>query len=169
MAIIDDILVQLIDFTYHPYKMMYGDLRKTYKAESVRIALSRAQKKGWLERSWNDDGTYLKLTDLGKERMLKYKPVSKLLPWQMEEGEVSYCVVVFDIPEKSRSTRDLLRRKLKEAGFVGWQKSVWVGKNINLEKLREFLKEVGLENHVLAIETSDLGDEALVKELSTFR
>lgn len=37
-----------------------------------------------------------------------------------------WTIVVFDIPENQRQTRDTLRKYLKHLGFVQWQRSVWV-------------------------------------------
>jgi len=168
MATIDEILARLIDFTYHPYKSLYGDLRKIYKAEALRMALARAEKRGWLEKKLDNEEIHLKLTQLGGDILKKRRPIRKLLPWQ-SEGEGKICVVVFDIPEKNRAVRDLFRSKLKEAGMVGWQRSVWVGKNVDIEGLRDFLKEIDLEKHVLVFETESVGNDQLEKLLDSLR
>ena len=165
MAIVDEILSNLIDFTYHPYKALYGDLKKIYRAESLRIALARAVGKGWVQKRIDKEGVFVQLTALGKERLQKSRSIRKLLPWQIEDESAKICVVVFDIPEKDRVLRNLLRAKLREAGFVGWQKSVWIGKKIDLEALREFLAEAGLADYVLAFETADTGNSKLEKAL----
>ncbi len=161
MATIDEILSGLIDFTYHPYKALYGDLRKIYKAEALRIALSRAHKRGWLEKKIDNEEVFLKLTELGDKVLKKRRPIRKLLPWQIEEGAAKYCVIVFDIPEGNRVVRNLLRAKLREAGFIGWQKSVWVGQQVDLASLRNFLKEIDLEDYVMAFEVNDIGNSKL--------
>lgn len=169
MAIIDEILVNLIDFTYHPYKALYGDLRKVYKAEAARIALARAEGKGWVQKRIDNEQVFIKLTNLGKARLTKREAIKKLMPWQREEGDSSLCVVVFDIPERNRTIRDVLRAKLREAGFVGWQKSVWVGKNIDVNSLRALLKAADLDDYVLAFETTGLGSPKLEGVLKKLR
>lgn len=64
----------------------------------------------------------------------------------------------FDIPEKHRTVRDLLRRKLKSWGFRRWQKSVWASRKPLTEALRTLVKELGVEDWVLVIESKNVGE-----------
>jgi len=53
----------------------------------------------------------------------KPKDIIKMIlrPWDKQ-----WTIVVFDIPEKQRKTRDLIRRRLWEWGFRRLQRSVWL-------------------------------------------
>ena len=66
-------------------------------------------------------------------------------------------LVVWDIPEKRRQARDLLRFKLKQLGFKQWQQSIWASKMNCTELLRSFIKQVGIEDWVMVIESDNIG------------
>ena len=81
-------------------------------------------------------------------------------------------MVVFDIPEKYRGLRAILRRFLKSLGFVGWQKSLWltpfdVGEEVGaflqasrlngMAMLLEVEQVAGIDNNDLAAKVWNLG------------
>jgi DNA-binding transcriptional regulator PaaX len=65
------------------------------------------------------------LTDKGKARSLIYRFNSLALP-QHKKWDKKWRLVLFDIPETKKKIRDALRRKLKDLGFLEFQKSVFV-------------------------------------------
>jgi phenylacetic acid degradation operon negative regulatory protein len=146
---------------YRPYKLLYGDL-KLAKQNSVYRALGRAEKRGYVKKRIVDEKTYIALTKLGRDKLKKIKDKPDFdTKVEDKEWDGKYRLVFFDIPEKNRAVRDLLRSKLKELGFVGWQKSVWVGREDVTAKLRGFFEEAGLRDYALVIETEDLGSKKL--------
>lgn len=174
MSIIEDILKNfskgqigenVATYLEAPYKMLYGDLEKVYKARSIEKALIRAERKNWLKRIVNQDEVYLALTPLGKKQLDGY--LNKLVikkknkPW---DGK--FRIVLFDIPEKNRPIRDELRNRLKEFGFVGWQQSVWATKQDVTKELREFIRRNKLQEYILVIETTDLANPELERLLT---
>ena len=174
MSIIETILKNLSDgqigesiatYLKSPYKMLYGDLEKVYKAKSIEKALIRAEKKNWLKRIVNQDEVYLSLTPLGKKQLDEYSKKlilnKKNKPW---DGK--FRIVLFDIPEKNRPIRDELRNRLKEFGFVGWQQSVWVTKQDVTKEFREFIRRNKLQEYILVIETTDLANPMLERLLT---
>ena len=147
---------------YHPYKLLYGDLSKLAKQNSVYQAFRRAEKGGFVRKKTIGEGTYIALTKFGIEKLKKLKDKPDFdTKIEDKEWDGNYRLVFFDIPEKNRALRDLLRSKLKELGFVGWQKSVWVGREDVTSKLREFFEKIGLQDYALVIETKDLGSKKL--------
>jgi len=161
-----DIDLSLEDIIYHPYKLLYGDLKKYYRADSINHALKRAEKKGWVRKLINNEKVYVSLSELGRQELNKFKEKaeSPLLPQLKKSNKAwdgKYRVVFFDIPEENRIIRDTLRSKLKEFGFVGWQKSVWLTRENITRTLRNFLRDNGLEDYILIIETKDLGNNTL--------
>lgn len=67
-----------------------------------------------------------------------------------------WWAIAFDIPEKKRQARDLLRRELKAMHFVEIQKSIWVTP-YNIEKelsilLKLWLKDLGDNIRIFKIE-----------------
>lgn len=72
-----------------------------------------------------DDFVKIVLTKEGQKKALRFKldemEIKKPAKW---DGE--WRVVIFDIPEKLKKAREVLREKLKELGFVKLQQSVFV-------------------------------------------
>ena len=155
------------EFVYHPHKAIFGDLKRQNNPNSIYKSLGRAEKDNLIKKRKIKGETYVALTNLGRKRLavLKLNPDFKI-ETNPEEWDEIYRIVYFDFPEKDRLARDLLRKKLKEIGFVGWQKSVWVGKEDIYKELREFLKKSNLEDYVLIVETKDLGNDKLSYFLS---
>ena len=67
----------------------------------------------------------IKLTNKGKVRALEYKfyhlKLEKRRRWDRR-----WRLVLFDVPEPKKKIRDALRKKLKNLGFLEFQKSVFV-------------------------------------------
>ena len=173
MSLVKDILVALStpfmegkinlgDAGYHPYKLLYGDLKSTYKRESLDQALNRAKKRGFIKKSKIDGETYIYITEIGKQRLVKLgsKPDFNINPVE-KDWDGKYRIVLFDIPENDRLMRDVLRSKLKDLGFVGWQKSVWVGKKDITEEFHKLIDKFNLGDQVGVVETSNLGNNKL--------
>ena len=67
----------------------------------------------------------IKLTDRGRARALEYNFAKLDLP-SKKKWDKKWRIVLFDIPEPKKKTRDALRRKLKKLGFLEFQKSVFI-------------------------------------------
>ena len=77
-----------------------------------------------------------------------------------------WWAVAFDIPEKKRQARDLLRRELKAMHFIEVQKSIWVTP-YDIEKelsilLKLWLKDLGDNIRIFKIEK--ISDDADLRE-----
>ena len=108
-------------------------------------AIRRLRKKGIIEQEISDDGKIIiKLTSLGKDFLGKD-----------EEWDGKYRIVIWDIPEKKRRIRNLFRRRLKDWGFKGWQKSVWISKRNVTGKLRKLISDLEMQGMVAIIESDD--------------
>lgn len=141
--------VRLEDFAYHHYRYHYGipELKKA----SLAQAFKRLRENGLIELV-SDQELAFRLTEKGKDKALIAS-----LKFGNEEWDGKWRLVIFDIPEKRRPARDLLRQKLKEWGFTHLQKSVWGSKKNCLKPLRNFIKQVGIEDWVMVLETEDIG------------
>lgn len=129
---------------------LYGyerPLKKTYLAQ----ALKRLRERGLIDFV-SDDQLEYRLTDPGREKAILAK-----LKVADKKWDGKWRLVIFDIPEKRRSARDLLRSKLKQWDFIKFQQSVWVTKKTCTEELRNFIKSVGIEDWVMVVESSNIG------------
>ena len=72
------------------------------------------------------DGTFLvELTEEGKRKVKEIR-LQDLRPLKPQKWDGLWRIVIFDIPNKRKPTREALRRKLKEWNFYQFQESVWV-------------------------------------------
>ena len=72
-----------------------------------------------------DGSIEIVLTEKGKLKALEGK-IDELEVKIPKTWDKLWRVVIFDIPEKKKKARDALRRKLKELGFLEFQKSVFI-------------------------------------------
>lgn len=95
--------------------------------EQIRQSIYRLKRNDYIKWKYNKEKkqVILELTKKGK----KYFDNSKLEDITIsvpDKWDAKWRFVFFDIPEKRRSFRDVLRSKLKSLGFFQFQKSVWV-------------------------------------------
>lgn len=132
------------------YYAYHGGWDYPLKKSSFSLALKRLRENGLVDFI-DDTQLTLRLTDKGKEKAL----LSKLLVDE-DKWDGKWRIVIFDIPEKRRAARDVLRQKLKSWGFTPWQQSVWVTKKNCTKTLRWFVKKVGIKDWVRVIESDNV-------------
>ncbi|MBU2109853.1 hypothetical protein KKB71_02815 [Patescibacteria group bacterium] len=111
------------------YFQILDSITKEWK-EIDRRMLKRAIKKLYesklIKEKENPDGTVtLVLTDKGKQKALTYD-LGKMEIKKPKQWDKKWRVVLFDIPEKIKRTREAIRIHLKNLGFYEFQKSVFV-------------------------------------------
>lgn len=119
-----------LGFSYSPrqqYKILkvFGKEWQRINKENLRKEIRNLYRSRLIEGKENPDGsfTYV-LTDKGKIKDLTYH--FQEMSIKKEIWDHKWRVVIFDIPEKLKSSRNALREKLKELGFYELQKSVFV-------------------------------------------
>ncbi len=143
--------MRIDDFIKNTYVYARG-YEKPLEKSSIARTFKNLQKKGFVELIDEKQLIY-RLTDSGLDRALWEK-----IKRSDEKWDGRWRVVSWDIPERRKEARNLLRYKLKYIGFVQFQKSVW-GSKINCTKqLREFIKKVGIEDWVKVFESDNIGD-----------
>lgn len=144
--------IRMEDFLYKPGYYAYGNgWEYPLKKSTLAKALKRLRENDLID--FIDDKTLMfRLTDAGRDKALWIKMREEDAKW---DGR--WRLVFWDIPETRKTIRDLLRYKLKQLGFVKWQKSVWASKKNCTKELRNFIKSVGIEKWVLIIESDNVG------------
>ncbi|MDP2655529.1 MAG: CRISPR-associated endonuclease Cas2 [bacterium] len=97
--------------------------RLKYRSKGV---LARLKYKGEIEFVERDGKKYVRLTDLGEKILDLNREKLKLTDNKPKKWDRRYRLVMFDIPEKRRRLRKLLRFEMQEVGFLRIQDSVWV-------------------------------------------
>lgn len=122
-----------------------------FRKQTFTSSLARLKKKGFIEKRVDENKVIIKLTEAGRDWLLKKGPDYQL------NWDGIWRLVIFDIPESHRKVRDVLRGRLKSWGFDKWQKSVWASRKPLTNELRLLVKELGIENWVLVIESNNVG------------
>ena len=109
------------------------------------------------------DGTFLvELTEDGK-RKVKAIRLQDLCPLRPQKWDGLWRILIFDIPNKKKAIREVLRRKLKEWNFYQLQESVWVCP-WPCEKEIEFVVELfGAHHFVNFLETRRIANDIRLK------
>ena len=142
--------VRFEDFTYNSWFYARG-YERNLKKPALSQALRRLRENGLVELL-SDGELTLRLTDRGKDRALWMK-----MKMEDEKWDGKWRLVCWYIPEKRRAARNLLRHKLKQLGFQCFQKSVWGCKKDCTKPLRDFIRQVGIEDWVMVVESDDIG------------
>src|SRR3989344_6793929 len=140
--------IRLEDLGHRSYRYTYG--YQDVKKSSLAKALQRLRENGLIDFV-DDKKLAVKLTDNGKDRALWIKLLQNEDKW---DGK--WRIVIWDIPEKRRLARDMLRTRLKQLRFICWQKSVWATKKDCAKELRRFIKQVGIGDWVKVLEANHL-------------
>lgn len=117
--------------------------------KNVQRAICRAKSHGWIKKD-------LKLTKAGKEKLKNILPVFL----HQKKWDKNWHLVIFDIPEKLRGKRNILREKLKKLGFGQLQQSVWISPINYLPVLEKLVFDYQLDPYVIFSQTSKIGREA---------
>lgn len=120
------------------------------KADSKTVSnvIARARSHGWLKKD-------MKLTEEGKKRLEELFPV----PLTRKPWDKTWHLVIFDIPERLRYKRNILREKLRNLGFGELQKSVWVSPINYLPLLEKIIIELQIDSYVIFSQTTKIGRE----------
>jgi len=112
---------------------------------SVRTALSRLKKGGFVESKKSGKKASYSLTGLGKDAIVfkEYKLLMRDRNW---DGQ--WHIVTFDIPERFRYSRDVLRKMLLSLGYGTLHASVMISPYDRGEEIKETVREYGIEDYV---------------------
>lgn len=148
------------DFVYHPHRHVASPVFQS-SLDYLYNLVSQSAKVGDIKKVCREGQVYLQTTAAGKEYLKREFPVFR---WQNVEWDGLWRMVAYDIEEKRRDTRDLLRWKLEELGFGMLQRSLWVTPHDVTKALREFLESEQLVPEVYVLEAKRLfaGDDRLL-------
>lgn len=122
--------------SHYGSKIWIGSLIKLlnefgHNEQSVRAAISRMNKQGWIQAEKVGNKSYYSLSDRGQKRIDEAaKRIFKLKP---EQWDGKWRILMYTIPEEIRNIRDELRKELVWSGFGTFSNGCWVSAN-NLEK-----------------------------------
>jgi DNA-binding transcriptional regulator PaaX len=124
------------------YKNYYNTVRHLHKHGLAKTSAKKGKR-------------FIQLTEKGHLKILMSKAVeSKKMEW---DGR--WRILSFDIPETSRSERDVLRRWLKSNNFIKLQNSVYIGPYQIKKEAVQYLKGSGLIDYIRIFRVDLMDDE----------
>jgi len=113
------------DVHFHIIKSLNKEWEKLNNYSLMR-AIGSLYKSRLIDYKERDDGTIeMLLTQAGKKKILVFNP-DNLQIKKPKYWDKKWRLVIFDIPEKFKKSRDTFRRWLKSLGFLEFQKSVFI-------------------------------------------
>lgn len=125
----------------------YEDWQRRQYLKEQREWLYELKRRKWIETKTIGDRIVARLTEQGWQRALRDK-----ISNEKKKCESGVCIVIFDIPEKQRFTRNLLRRFLKEWGFKRLQHSVWMTDKDVIEPVMLLLQRRKLDQWIRVVQ-----------------
>jgi DNA-binding transcriptional regulator PaaX len=99
---------------------------KEINKQSLKRAIKKLYESKLIAEKYNPDGTItLVLTDKGRQKVLTYN-IDEMEIKKPKQWDGKWRIVLFDIPNKIRKIRDILRCHLRNLGFYEFQESVFV-------------------------------------------
>lgn len=138
-------------------KILKGLLKQLkYKVKQLRHSAYYLKKRGLVEFiKESDKEIVVKITNNGRKYLKKFDIENMRLD-KTSGWDGKWRLVIFDIPEKYKNTREALRKKLKDLDLVRLQDSVWVTPFPCEDEIR-FLREIfNVPFNVDIVETMDL-------------
>lgn len=89
----------------------------------------------------------------------------KLLLRLMPERDGIWKLVIFDIPEKHKYVRVVLRAKLRQLHFKKWQNSIWVSPYALDKEIEEEFESLGKKFFVRLIKTTQINQTEYLEKL----
>lgn len=141
-----------------------GYIKDKEEKKKFSQALWRLKNSHLIIQKEKSDGKFIvELTEKGRRKIQEIKladlRIQKLLDW-----DKIWRIVIFDIPEKKKFARNILREKLKKWDFFQLQKSVWVCP-WPCEKEIEFIIELfGVASYVNIVKAGEIKKDAYLRQ-----
>ncbi|MEX1052278.1 MAG: PaaX family transcriptional regulator C-terminal domain-containing protein [Patescibacteria group bacterium] len=135
------------------YQNFYGFVPDRWKRQNYYALVAKLIADKKISKSIKNNHVIYQITTKGFTHLQKKR---LLLNNQKRKWDKKWRIIIFDIEEENRNTRDLLRIKIKELGFGLLQKSVWVSPYNVFPYLKKFINDNGLKNKAVLIESQKI-------------
>lgn len=125
--------------------------------ETIKHAVANARRHGFIKKIGRGRRAIPEITEAGKKRLTTILPAYD----EKRVWDQRLHLVTYDIPEKKRHDRELLREYLRRIGCGMLQESVWITPYNPIDTIRTFIEENNLAGTIII---SDLGSDASIGE-----
>ena len=155
-------------FGYYLGKKIFSSSSKKSKRVNKRQwnnAFYYMKRKGYLNFAKKNGQIYITLTKEGKKKAGKYS-IAELKIEKPKKWDGKWRIVIFDIPDITRLTREALRGKLIEFGFYKLQQSIWVFPYECTKEIKFIRQFFGLDaEHLQLIVSAELEEEEKLRKV----
>jgi len=158
-----------LGFTYNPKKQwkIIREVSREWRKineKTLQEEIRKLYRSRLIVRKENPDGSFsFILNERGKLRVLNYRFEEMIL--KQEEWDEKWRLVIFDIPEKKKISRDALREKLKKLGFYELQKSVFIFPYECRDEIDFIIEFFELRPYVRIILATEIDNELHLKKV----
>lgn len=157
-ALTIEILQKLKDFgKEQTSEQLFKHIKPNLPYKDFYNIIFRLAQGGLVEKSKAPQGLVVKISEEGLKLVQRKKPVRDGI-WK---------IVIFDIPEKHKYVRQVLRAKLKSLYFKKWQNSIWVSPYALDAEIENELKELAKKFFVRLIKTNDINQSEDLEKMFT--
>jgi DNA-binding transcriptional regulator PaaX len=132
----------------------------SFKTEQLSQALYRLKKRKIIEIKKTKNKTFILLSEKGKKRKLEYDFFRLTIP-KPKLWDGKWRFLMFDITEKNKFAREALRERLKNLGFLKFQKSVWVYPYPCENEIDFIAENLGIAPHIMLLTVTVENDQPL--------
>lgn len=133
--------------------LLKGAVKYLFHKLDFNREVKRLQKRGYVALTKTPDGWMVKLLKKGKKRLDQIEFNNIRLPYELK-WDGKWRLLIFDIPEKEKIARDLLRQKLKDLGMFNFQRSTFAYPYDCRKELEFICDHYGLSPHTTYVETA---------------
>lgn len=143
---------------------MIGQEWERINRRALHYAIKNLYKSKLVEIKENADGSAtLVLTNKGRALALTYQIDCMQIP-AMKRWDGKWRIVLFDIPEKFKKSRDALSFALKQAGFLKFQKSVFIHPYECRNEIDFMIEFFNLRSYVRIVIATDIDNSLHLKK-----
>ncbi len=144
-----------------PLKFYFKKMDARTREREIKKALTYMRRQGLVSGSYEHG---LQITEKGWARAEKTSLDELQIPFP-KKWDKKWRLVFFDIPEKKKTSRDALTRKIKELGLRQLQKSVWIYPYPCKSEIEQVCAQYEVDSYVTYIETSFIDKQKKLEEL----
>ena len=136
------------------------------RKELSRI-VKRLEKQKMISFRENGDKVAIEITEKGKRRLLEYNFEEMTIKSPKKDGK--WRLVLFDIPNRKRISRDLFRKKLKQMGFSALQESVFASPYQCKDEVDFLCNYLLISEYVTLLSVNEIerGEKLLIQKYTT--
>lgn len=129
-----------------------------HNEQSVRAAISRMSRQGWVQSRREGNKSFYSLTTRGKKRM--DEAAVRIFKLKTQPWDGKWRILIYTIPEEKRKIRDELRQELVWSGFGTISNSCWISPNDLEKQVYDLIEKYEIKEYVDFFVSDHVGPES---------